>query len=107
MDLAFVSVAVLLNLDGDERIEKARIALGAVAPTPIRVPTMEKELEGAVLSDEIVVESSELAAQACQPISDLRASAEYRLEMVKNLCRRGLLSAYQQAKTITRKNRGS
>jgi len=101
MDLAVVSVAVLLGLDGDEKITKARIALGAVAPTPIRVPAVEKLLEGHVLSAEIVQESAELAAQACQPISDLRASANYRREMVKNLCRRGLLSAYQQAKTLT------
>ncbi len=101
MDLAFVSVAVLLGLDGDEKIAKARVALGAVAPTPIRVPSVEKLLEGHVLSAEIVLESAELAAQACQPISDLRASANYRKEMVKNLCRRGLLSAYRQAKTLT------
>jgi carbon-monoxide dehydrogenase medium subunit len=101
MDLAFVSVAVLLGLDGDEKIAKARVALGAVAPTPIRVPSVEKLLEGHVLSAEIVLESAELAAQACQPISDLRASANYRREMVKNLCRRGLLSAYRQAKTLT------
>ena len=101
MDLAVVSVAVLLGLDGDEKIVKARIAFGAVAPTPIRMPAVEKQLEGNVLSDELVLESAELAAQACQPISDLRASANYRREMVKNLCRRGLLSAYRQAKTLT------
>ena len=106
MDLAFVSVAVLLGLDRDEKIAKARVALGAVAPTPIRVPSVEKLLEGNVLSAEIVLESAELAAQACQPISDLRASANYRREMVKNLCRRGLLSAYQQAKTVTEVDEG-
>lgn len=100
MDLAFVSVAVSLRLDGDGKIDQARIALGAVAPTPIRVPSVEKVLEGNVLSDEIVVESSELAAQACRPLSDIRASAEYRVEMVRNLCRRGLVSAYRQAKTL-------
>jgi carbon-monoxide dehydrogenase medium subunit len=105
MDLAFVSVAVLLVLDGDEKIAKARIALGAVAPTPIRVPSVEKRLEGNVFSAEIILESAELAAQACQPISDLRASANYRREMVKNLCRRGLLSAYRQAKTMTEVNK--
>ena len=101
MDLSFVNVAVLLGFDGDETITKARIALGAVAPTPIRVPSVEKQLEGNTLSDEIIMESSELAAQACQPISDIRASAEYRREMVKNLCRRGLLSAYRRAKNLT------
>jgi carbon-monoxide dehydrogenase medium subunit len=101
MDLAFVSVAVLLGLDGDDKITRARIALGAVAPTPIRVSSVEQRLEGNVLSADLVRESAELAAQACQPISDLRASAEYRREMVKNLCRRGLLSAYRQVKPLT------
>ncbi len=97
MDLAFVGVAVLLELDGDNKIIKARIALGAVAPTPIRVPAAEKRLEGRSLSVEIALEAAGLAAQACQPISDHRASAEYRREMVHTLCQRGLLAAYGQA----------
>ncbi len=101
MDLAFVGVAVLLELDGNDRISKARIALGAVAPTPIRVPSAEILLEGEILSKEIAQESAELVAQACQPISDHRASAEYRREMVKNLCQRGLLAAFRQAKGVT------
>lgn len=101
MDIAFVGVAVLLELDGDDRINKARIALGSVAPTPIRVPSAEKLLEGKVLSREAAQESAGLAAQACQPISDLRASAEYRREMVNNLCQRGLLAAYREATCST------
>jgi len=101
MDLAFVGVAVLLELDRDDRISKARIALGAVAPAPIRVPSAEKAVEGRVLSPETAQESAELAAQSCQPISDLRASAGYRREMVRELCRQGLLAAYAQAKGVT------
>lgn len=101
MDIAFVGVAVLLELDGDDRINKARIALGSVAPTPIRVPSAEKLLEGKVLSREAAQEAAGLAAQACQPISDLRASAEYRREMVNNLCQRGLLAAYREATCST------
>ena len=100
MDIAFVGVAVLLELDEDDQINKARIALGAVAPTPIRVPSAEKVLEGMILDTETVQESAELAAQACQPISDLRASAGYRREMVNQLCRRGLAAAFLQAKSL-------
>ena len=100
MDIAFVGVAVLLELDGDNQIKKARIALGAVAPTPIRVPSAEKVLEGGILDAETVRKSAELAAQACQPISDLRASAGYRKEMVKQLCRQGLITAFRQAKSL-------
>jgi carbon-monoxide dehydrogenase medium subunit len=101
MDLAFVGVAVLLELDEDGKISKARIALGAVAPTPIRAPLAEKLLEGRVLSLEAARDSAELAAQSCKPISDLRSSAEYRREMVKELCQQGLLAAYRQAKSLT------
>jgi carbon-monoxide dehydrogenase medium subunit len=100
MDLAFVGVAVRLELNGNGQISKARIALGAVAPTPIRVLPAEKLLEGRVLSLQRARESAEIAAQSCGPISDLRASAEYRREMVRELCQQGLLAAYQQAKFL-------
>jgi len=99
MDLAFVGVAVLLELDGGDRISKARIALAAVDPTPIRVPSVEKQLEGRMLSFDAARESAELAARSCEPISDHRASAEYRREMVRELCQQGLLAAYRQAKS--------
>jgi carbon-monoxide dehydrogenase medium subunit len=98
MDLAFVGVAVFLELDGGDQIIKARIAMGAVAPTPIRVPLAERLLEGRVLSLEAARESAKLAAQSCKPISDHRASAEYRREMVRELCQQALLVAYRQAK---------
>ena len=104
MDIAFVGVAVLLELNEDNQITKARIALGAAAPTPIRVPSAEKVLEGSNLDAESVQESAELAAQACQPISDLRASAGYRREMVNQLCRRGLAAAFLQAKSLKEDN---
>ncbi len=97
MDLAFVGVAILLELGKDEQISKARIALGAVAPTPIRVRTAERLLEGKTLSLEVARESAVLAAQSCTPISDHRASAEYRREMVQELCLQSLLAAYRRA----------
>lgn len=97
MDLAFVGVAVLVELDRDGQVSKARIALGAVAPTPIRVLSAEKLLEGNLLSPESARESAEEAARFCKPISDQRASAEYRREMVRQLCYQGLLGAYRQA----------
>jgi len=101
MDLAFVGVAVLLELGSGDQISKARIALGAVAPTPTRVPSAETRLEGEVLDLDSARESAELAAQSCKPISDLRASAGYRREMVRELCEQGLLTAYRQAKYLT------
>jgi len=101
MDLAFVGVAVLLEVGEDDRITKARIALGAVAPTPMRVPSAESRLEGRVPSLDAVWESAALAAESCSPISDLRASAEYRREMVRELCERAIRTAYRQATSMT------
>lgn len=100
MDIAFVGVAVLLEIDEDDRISKARIALGAVAPTPIRAQSAEKFLEGKVIDDETILKAAVLAAESCSPISDLRASDEYRRAMVNRLCQRGLLEAYVQAKSL-------
>ena len=102
MDIAFVGVAVLLELDQDDRISRARIALGAVAPTPVRAGSAEKVLEGKTGNGEAFLESAELAAKSCSPISDLRASAEYRRAMVNRLCRRGLFEAYGRAKSVGR-----
>lgn len=97
MDIAFVGVAVIIELGENSSIKKARIALGSVAPTPIRSLEAENVLEGVILTHEKAMEASELAAGGCSPISDQRASAEYRREMVKNLCCRGLLKAYEDA----------
>lgn len=83
MDLAVVNVAVLLTLNPKTGIcERARIALGAVAPTPIRVREAEKIIEGNQLNDELIHKAGEQAKYGCSPISDIRASSEYRREMV-------------------------
>jgi CO/xanthine dehydrogenase FAD-binding subunit len=106
MDLAFVGVAVRLEVGGEGCITKARIALGAVAPMPIRALPAEKVLEGAALSPEAAREAAEQAAQCSKPISDHRASAEYRREMVRELCERGVIEAYAQATSVTKGKNG-
>ena len=94
MDIAVAGVASFLVLtpEGDW-CQGARIALGAVAPTPIRVPQVEAFLVGKTLSEGIIAEAAEQAAAAASPISDLRASAEYRRELVKVLTRRTIQKA--------------
>ena len=101
MDLAIVGVAVFIQVEKGGRIVKARIALGAVAPTAVRVLQAEKELVGKELNLELAREVASLAVQSCDPISDIRASAEFRREMVMALCERGLLLAYRQAKGVS------
>ncbi|MCX8118034.1 MAG: xanthine dehydrogenase family protein subunit M [Desulfobacterota bacterium] len=91
MDLALVSVAVLLTLGGgDQRFEKVRIGLGSVGPTPIRAREAEKVIEGGPVKEEAIREAAEVASRHCEPITDIRASAEYRREMVKVLVARAI-----------------
>jgi carbon-monoxide dehydrogenase medium subunit len=91
MDIAVVGVAVGLSLGDDQCVEDARIALGAVAPTPIRALEAEKSLIGKRLEEATIEKAGILAARSAKPISDVRASAEYRLEMVETLTKRALI----------------
>ncbi|HWP56273.1 MAG TPA: xanthine dehydrogenase family protein subunit M [Candidatus Acidoferrales bacterium] len=92
MDLAYVGVAVALVLN-DRRCERARIALGAVAPTPLRARNAEAILLNQVLNEEIAEKAAAAAASECKPISDVRSSAAYRREMVRAMTKRALLNA--------------
>jgi CO/xanthine dehydrogenase FAD-binding subunit len=84
MDLAYVGVAVALILEGTERrCIEARIALGAVAPVPLRAHQAEAALSGQIITKEIAERAGAIAATECQPISDVRSSAQYRREMVR------------------------
>jgi CO/xanthine dehydrogenase FAD-binding subunit len=87
MDLAMVGVCVTL-VPSNGRVERPRIALGAVAPTCFRPPDAEAALErdGIGAIDDVAA----LAQAACSPIDDQRASAAYRREMVRVLTARAL-----------------
>ena len=87
MDLAVVGVAVLLVPDG-EKCGDIKIALGAVAPTPVRAKEAEEIIRGNKLSTELIEKAAEAAVKDCRPISDHRASAEYRADMVRVLTKR-------------------
>ena len=94
-DLAIVGVAIAAGLD-DGCFRGVRIALGAVAPTPMRAQIAEKVLDGKTLDDAVIAEVAEAAAAECRPITDVRASADYRREMVKVLTRRALKQVAQE-----------
>jgi CO/xanthine dehydrogenase FAD-binding subunit len=96
MEIGIVNVALGLNLDR-EICREARIALGSVAPTPIRARKAEKLMEGKRFSPELIKEVAEVSARESGPIDDLRASGAYRREMVINLVRRGLRALWQIA----------
>lgn len=98
MDIAVVGVAVLLTLGQGDRIERARIALGAVAPTPIRAGKAEVALEGKTASESLFAQAAETAASEASPIDDIRGSAEFRRHLVRVTTERCLLEAARRAK---------
>ena len=97
LDLCIVGVASCVSLDADGRVSSARVALGSVAPRPIRATNTEAFLAGKVLTDEVIVEAGSVSSQDANPISDQRASAEYRRQMMPVLTRRSLTRARDAA----------
>jgi carbon-monoxide dehydrogenase medium subunit len=94
MDIAVVGAGVLVMMpEQGDQCREVRISLGAVAPTPIRLPGVESFLAGKTLDDTLIAEASEMAAGTASPISDVRASAEYRYELIKVLVNRALITA--------------
>ena len=96
MSLAVASVAARLDLDGG-RIIGARVALGAVAPTPLLVRDVESLLCGERPSRELFARAARICVAAAQPISDIRGSAEFRREIIAVLAGRALERAAARA----------
>ena len=84
VDLSTICATVLKQEDG------FRIAFGAVAPTPIRLMKTEALLRGKQLTAELIDEAAKLARTEVSPISDIRASKEYRYDIVEVTVRRSL-----------------
>lgn len=97
MDIAVVGAAAWLRLEESGRIESARIALGAVAPTPLLVEAAGAALVGQRPSDEAWEQAGAWAQEAAQPISDVRGESEERRHLVGVLTRRALRGAYARA----------
>lgn len=97
LTLAIVNTAAGISLRDRQEITVARITLGAVAPTPIRAYKAERVLEGEKLTPGLLAEAAEVAAGETSPISDLRASADYRRRLSAVLVRRALESSLGRA----------
>jgi carbon-monoxide dehydrogenase medium subunit len=97
MDIAVAGVGSYLELDPKRKVvRRARIALAAVAPTPVRAKMAELALEGREPNDALIEKAGDIAAQTARPISDVRGSAEYRIELVKVLTRRTLRTCIER-----------
>jgi carbon-monoxide dehydrogenase medium subunit len=96
LDIAVVGVAAQVTLAGG-KCAKARIALAAVAPTPVRATAAERALEGQTLTPELIERAAGLAVEAAKPIADQRGSVEFRRHLTRVLTRRTLTTALARA----------
>jgi carbon-monoxide dehydrogenase medium subunit len=96
LDIAVVGVASQLTL-ADGKCAKARIALAAVAPTPVRATAAERALEGQAVTPELIERAAGLAVEAAKPIADQRGSVEFRRHLTRVLTRRTLTTALARA----------
>lgn len=94
MELSTVGVAVSLSMD-DGVCSDIRIALGAVGATVLRAPAAEAMLRGTRLDAATVKNAADKAMEECTPISNVRASADYRRDMVGVLTGRAIKQALE------------
>lgn len=99
MDIAVVGVGVAVTLDADKkRCTSARIALGAVGPTPILATDAGAALVDGAVTDAHIDKAAALAQAASKPISDMRGDADYRRHLVGVLTKRAIAGALERAK---------
>jgi aerobic carbon-monoxide dehydrogenase medium subunit len=98
-DFAVVSVAAVGDREPDGTWTRVRIGLGGVADQPVLATAAGELLSGSRLSDKSLDEAAEAAAEACDPSSDVRASAQYRRHLVPVYVRRVLTQMRSQARS--------
>ena len=86
--ISVVSFAGLVRLTGDNLISEIRMAWGSVGPTVVRLPALEADLTGAPVGSATIAHLRRVVQEGVSPISDLRASAEYRRLVAANLAAR-------------------
>lgn len=96
-DYAIAAAAVYLTLDENERITQAGIGLTNLAYKPLRATDAERLLIGEQPSDELFRQAAELAAQATNPVSDLRGPADYKRAVARTMTLRALRRALERA----------
>jgi carbon-monoxide dehydrogenase medium subunit len=96
MAISQVNLATRLSVDESAVVSEARIVLGAVAPVPMRAKLAEEVLTGNELTQDLIGEAAAKARGEVTPITDVRASLDYRLEMTEVLVRRALLETWDR-----------
>lgn len=109
-DITATLGAFYLQLDADKKVETIRIAYGGMAATPKRATHVEKALIGKSWTEEVIDEAIASYAQDYAPLSDMRASAQYRLLVSGNLLKRFFIETQERIKgtdEVIRLSRGS
>jgi carbon-monoxide dehydrogenase medium subunit len=99
LDIATVNVAVQLSMKGDT-IEDCRMVMGSVAPIPLRLIAVEKYLKGKKATDATFKQAGEIGSHEIEPVSDVRATANYRKTASKGLIREALSTACGRVKGV-------
>jgi carbon-monoxide dehydrogenase medium subunit len=97
VDISAVGLGAMITMSG-ETCKEARIVLGAVAPIPLRARKAEKLIRGKRLTQKLMERAGAQASEEASPITDMRATAEYRKKMVAVLTKRALMEAKKRAK---------
>lgn len=97
-DFAIVAVASVLFMEGGGFCQRASIALGGLAPTPVRAKEAEDLLVGQKITEALIEKTGIKAMEATDPESDYHASAEYRKDMTRVFVQRGLREAWNKIK---------
>ncbi len=95
---AIVAAAALITLDQQGLCTDARIALGGVAPAPVRAEQAESLLRGQKPTQQLLAEAARRTREVAEPGSDIHASAEYRTAMAEVYARRALQDAHARAR---------
>ena len=93
-DFAIVAVGILLFSETPGVCREARISMGGVAPTPVRAEEAEALLSGQKITEKLIAEAAQQAAEETDTEPDYHASAEYRMDMARVFVKKGLQEAW-------------
>jgi carbon-monoxide dehydrogenase medium subunit len=94
LDISTISIGVVLKTKNNEILD-VNIALGSVAPTPLRLYEVEEWLQGKTLSPELIKEASRRVSNSIKPITDIRGTAEYRYAAAEGIAREAITRAWK------------
>lgn len=102
MDLALVGAGAQIGLAADKKTcTSVRIALGAVAQTPVRAPEAEAVLIDQAFDVDLAIKAGQVASDSVSPRSSIRASGEYRKEMVGVLVKKALITSFERIQNLS------